>query len=230
MIEDAKSGLWCIFLGVPGCGKGTQASLLVDAYGFDVISVGDILRSNKEMVIGGTGETVGELISSGALFPDSMIVELVRNELLSIGDIADRNILFDGFPRTVGQGNALETLSHELGVYSVSVLNFVVDDDVVAKRILGRYECSECGRIYNDFFLTPKVDGVCDYCGGVNFVRRSDDNDVSLQKRFLEYHEKTEPLIDYYKGLGVLSDLDALLPPSEVSACVADVLGLKKEK
>jgi adenylate kinase family enzyme len=275
-------------LGVPGCGKGTQASFLAAKYGFSVISVGEILRKNRDKVITNDGMTIGSLIKDGNLLPDEVVVGCVRDEMnradafsepgilhpdrsfskpsesdlmegdaehraavyLSVhqGDeykysstgstpqkndyeaFGKRSIIFDGFPRTLGQAKALAVLLDEIGLKDGYVLNFSVSDDLISKRILGRYTCKKCGKIYNDFFLNPEIGGVCDVCGHKEFDRRSDDNEVSLKKRLLEYREKTEILIDYYQELGVLYNIDAAASFDNVSADVVSILGLSKEE
>ncbi|MDR0640713.1 MAG: nucleoside monophosphate kinase [Holosporales bacterium] len=225
------SRLWTVFLGVPGCGKGTQAGFLVQNYGFSVVAVGDILRKNRDKVIASDGGTIGALMEGGNLLPDDIVVGCVRDELNGAhsGEYT-RSIIFDGFPRTLGQAKALAGLLAELGLKDGYVLNFVVDDEVITKRILGRYSCGKCGRIYNDFFLRPRVEGVCDVCGHGEFDRRCDDNDVSLKKRLAEYREKTEVLVGYYQDLGILSNIDAAASFDNVSAEVMNVLGLSKKE
>lgn len=220
---------WIIFLGAPGCGKGTQAEYLISQNNFTVISVGDILRENKNTVVSDKGETVGDIIGRGSLLPDSVVISLVRTELKKIGSVSTKNILFDGFPRTVGQAEALSELCKEFGKQIDVVLNFVVSDEIISKRILGRYKCSSCGKIYNDYFLKPKVEGRCDVCDGDKFDRRADDNEESLKKRLSEYHEKTHPLIDFYSKSGILYPIEADADFDKVRESVLNILKDKKE-
>ena len=202
------SGKWIVFLGAPGCGKGTQAECLVNDYDFSVVCVGDVLRSNLGKTLP-DGRTVGEVIGGGSLLPDEVVIDLVRDELNKVSDVVSKNFLFDGFPRTIGQAKALGALALEFSKKLFRVFNFVVDDDVITKRILGRYKCSKCGKIYNKFFLLPRNEGVCDVCGGSDFEHRADDNEASLSKRLVEYRSKTKPLIDFYAESGILYDIDA---------------------
>lgn len=203
------AGHWIILMGAPGCGKGTQVEYLVKDAGFSVISVGDLLRENRTKKVDENGTTIGEIISSGALLPDEIVLDLVRTELDGMDNPSEMNILFDGFPRTPNQAEALNKMASSFGGRINRVLNFVVDDEVITKRILGRYKCSKCGKIYNDFFLKPAKDGVCDVCGGTKFDRRADDNEESLKMRLKEYHGKTTDLIAFYQKMGVLTDIKA---------------------
>ncbi len=217
---------WVVLLGAPGCGKGTQAEYLINQYGFKTVSVGELLRSNRETIVPELGKTIGEVISSGTLLPDGIVLDLVRKELKSIGDLKGVNLIYDGFPRTVGQAEEMDEVAAEFGTKIGYVLNFVVDDEVITKRILGRYKCSNCGKIYNDFFLKPEVDGVCDVCGSKEFDRRADDNEESLKKRLSEYHSKTSALIEYYTNSGALRNIKADADFEEVRHSVLESLNL----
>ncbi len=200
---------WIVLIGVAGSGKGTQAEYLAKDHNFTVISVGELLRGNKDKVIDASGETIGHVITSGALLPDGVVLDLVKAELDKIDNVASKNILFDGFPRTPGQAEALNKIAGSFGKQIDYVLRFVIDDDVVTKRIMGRYKCSKCGKIYNDYFLRPVKDGVCDVCGGSEFDKRADDNEESLRMRLKEYHTTTVAVVDYYSKMGVLKEINA---------------------
>lgn len=221
--------MWIVLLGAPGCGKGTQAEYLVNEEKFTVVSVGDMLRNNKSKPISENGQTIGDVIGSGALLPDEIILDLVKEELAKIEDVSSKNLLFDGFPRTPGQAEALSVIAKSFNKEIDCVLNFVIDDEVITKRILGRYKCLKCGKIYNDFFLKPIEDGVCDICGGDKFDRRADDNEESLKKRLSEYHGKTVELIDFYSKACVLKDINADADFETVKESVLKNLNLKKE-
>ena len=160
------------------------------------------------------------------MLPDGIVLDLVRKELKSIGDLNGVNLIYDGFPRTVGQAEEMDKVAAEFGTKIGYVLNFVVDDEVITKRILGRYKCSNCGKIYNDFFLKPEVDGVCDVCGSKEFDRRADDNEESLKKRLSEYHSKTSALIEYYTNSGALRNIKADADFEEVRHSVLESLNL----
>ena len=199
---------WIILLGVPGCGKGTQSENLVKS-GFEVISVGDILRKNQKTIVPGQTKTIGELIGSGILLPDEVVIGVVKLELEKIGNVNNKNLIFDGFPRTIGQAEALDKLANEFCTSIKYVLNFEIDNEVVVKRIVGRYKCSKCGKIYNDFYLKPKKQDVCDVCGSADFERRADDTEEALRNRLAEYYKKTQPLIDFYRKSGKLYSINA---------------------
>ncbi len=200
---------WIVLMGVAGSGKGTQSEYLARDHNFVVISVGELLRSNKDKVIDNSGETIGRVITSGALLPDGVVLDLVKTELEKIDNVASKNVLFDGFPRTPGQAEALNKIAGAFGKQIDCVLRFVIDDDIVTKRIMGRYKCSKCGKIYNDYFLKPVQDGICDVCGGTEFDRRADDNEESLKMRLKEYHTTTVAVVDYYSKMGVLKEINA---------------------
>ncbi|MDR1609301.1 MAG: nucleoside monophosphate kinase [Holosporales bacterium] len=222
--------LWVVLLGAPGCGKGTQSEFLVNDYGFSVISVGDILRTSRGTPVTERGRTVGELLDAGELLPDAVILNLVGSELNKLSSEKRARLLFDGFPRTVGQAEGLSGLANEFDQDVDLVLNFAVGDDIVLGRILGRYKCSNCGKVFNDFFLHPVVDGVCDSCGGRKFNRRTDDNEVALKKRLSEYHEKTGPLVDHYLSTGVLRVVDASLGLDDVRRTIHSILSEKERE
>ena len=189
-----------IFLGPPGCGKGTQAARIKDK-GCTVICAGDILRSNKEKQVN-CNETIGSLMNSGKLLPDNIIAELVKEDLAKV---IDGIVVLDGFPRTVAQAEMLSNL----GVNVTHVINFEISDDTLVNRIVGRFACKQCGTIYNELSNNPKIDGICDICGCKEFVKRSDDNAETLSNRLQEYHNKTSMLLEYYSKQKILYNVDA---------------------
>ncbi len=221
--------MWIVLLGAPGCGKGTQSEKLIADHGFISISTGDLLRQNKDRVIDG-GKTIGDVISSGSLLLDSVTIGLIKEQLLELG--AD-NVIFDGFPRTIIQAEALDKMAFACGKKIDKVINFVIDDEVVVKRITGRFKCSKCGKIYNKFFLQTKIPEVCDECKNTKFEYRLDDNRESLTKRLSEYHEKTYPLIDFYSKSGILYDVEADASFDDVTEFIIKILNdslvIKKE-
>jgi adenylate kinase len=135
--------------------------------------------------------------------------------------------LFDGYPRTIGQAEAFDGIIKEFNHKINLVLNFLVDRAVIAKRILGRFKCAKCGKIYNDFFAKPAIDGKCDICEGTEFVRRLDDNEESLKRRLSEYYEKTGVLVDFYSKRQLLRDIEADNKPEEVMKAIFDNLKTK---
>ena len=222
-------GKWVVLLGAPGCGKGTQSEYLIESdFKFKVVSVGEILRHNKSTIVPGQVKTIGEIIGAGLLLPDEVVTGVVKLELSKMeslmGAIAEQNIIFDGFPRTIGQATALNELANEFHNSIDYVINFEIKEDVLFKRILGRYKCSNCGKIYNDYFLPTKVSGICDQCGGKEFNRRMDDNEESLKTRIIEYYKNTYPLINFYKEAHTLYNVNAENEFEQVKECVLKIL------
>ncbi|MDR0552843.1 MAG: nucleoside monophosphate kinase [Holosporales bacterium] len=217
--------MWVIFLGPPGCGKGSQAACFVEKYGYSTICAGDLLRENRDRVIDKEGNTIGSVITSGYLLPDHVTTSVVSEKM---NEVHGKNIIFDGFPRTIMQVRALENLAESFQKKVNCVINFTIDEDTVLKRISGRYQCATCARIYNKYFLSPQVEGICDGCGGTTFIQRSDDNEEALMKRLKEYNGKTYPLIDFYSRSGILYNVNADAPFDVVTEDVIDVL--KKEE
>lgn len=220
-------GKWIVFLGVPGCGKGTQSELLVKSeLKFKTICVGDVLRTNKELFVPQFNKTVGEIIGSGMLLPDFVIGNLVRNELDKIDGVRSHNILFDGFPRTMPQAEELSKIAKSFSVELAHVINFEIPDEILLKRIIGRFKCKNCGRIYNEYFCRPIKANVCDICSGTDFIRRADDNETSLNVRLAEYRSKTQPLIEFYQKLNIISNVDANQSSDDVYNALMKIIGL----
>jgi adenylate kinase len=217
--------MWVIFLGPPGCGKGSQSAYFVEKLGYSTICAGDLLRKNRDRVIDKEGNTIGSIIAAGYLLPDHVTTSVVSDEMEKIHG---KDIIFDGFPRTIMQVHALENMAESFKKKVNRVVNFTIDEDVVLKRISGRYQCATCARIYNKYFLNTQVEGVCDGCGGNLFIQRPDDNEEALVKRLKEYNEKTYPLIDFYSRSGILYNVNADASFEKVTEDVIEVL--KKEE
>lgn len=192
-----------VLMGVPGVGKGTQAKLLSEKFGWPQISTGDILR---EMAQSETplGQSVKEILASGQLVSDDILAEIIQ-ERTRRADCQDGYIL-DGFPRTVYQAELLSKLIVEQG-NSLAVIEVTVDRDTLLKRLSGRLNCSHCGAIYNLYFQPPQRDGICDRCGG-SLMHRSDDWPEAISRRLDVYEEKTAPVIEYYRRNGDLITVD----------------------
>ena len=193
-----------ILMGPPGAGKGTQAKKLIAALGIPHISTGDMFR---EAIKEGTelGKLAASYINDGHLVPDDVTIGLVK-ERLSKDDCA-KGYLLDGFPRTIPQAEALEKISKEIGREISHVIDIETPKEELVKRICGRRFCKKCGAPYHVINIKPKVDGVCDICGG-ELVQRADDNEEALIVRLDAYHKQTKPLLDYYKKLGLLKVFD----------------------
>lgn len=209
-----------ILLGPPGAGKGTQARHLVETRNMIQLSTGDMLReartSGTEM-----GRVVADVMDRGELVTDEIVIGLIREKLE--GDKAG-GFIFDGFPRTLPQADALADLLSSTGETLDAVIEMQVDDAALVARITGRFTCGDCGEVYHDVTHRPAVDGVCDKCGGTNMKRRADDNEDSLRQRLMEYYKKTSPLIGYYYAKGQLRSVDGLAEIADVQKAIAAIL------
>ncbi len=209
-----------ILLGAPGAGKGTQARHLVETRNMIQLSTGDMLREAKDS---GTemGQIVAEVMARGDLVTDEIVIGLIREKLE--GDKAG-GFIFDGFPRTLAQADALSELLAQMDEKLDAVIEMQVDDAALVARITGRYTCGDCGEVFHDETKRPKVAGTCDNCGGTNMKRRADDNEESLKQRLMEYYKKTSPLIGYYYAKGQLSSVNGLADIADVQAAIAAAL------
>lgn len=191
-----------VFLGPPGAGKGTQAKLLSQRIGFLHIATGDLLR---EAVKNQTplGKRAKEYMDRGELVPDELIVQLIEETMPK-----DGNVILDGFPRTVNQALALEEMLKGKGEKISKVLFFDVPDEVIIDRLSGRRVCSKCGAVYHVKYNPPKVEGICDLCGG-SLVQRDDDREEVVKKRLEVYRKQTQPLIEFYQDRSIIYRLDA---------------------
>jgi adenylate kinase len=189
-----------IFLGPPGAGKGTLAARAVDILNVRHISTGAIFR---EAIAAATplGLKVKAIIDAGKLVDDETTIALVKERLAQ--DDVQNGYILDGFPRTIAQAQALDEFSKV-----DKVINFDLPDRVVLERLGGRRVCRKCGYNFHITFNKPKKDGVCDHCGGEVYTR-VDDSQESVQKRLEVYRAQTFPLIEYYRGKGLLLDMDA---------------------
>ena len=208
-----------ILLGPPGAGKGTQARRLIEERGLVQLSTGDMLRearnSGTEM-----GQRVAKVMDRGELVTDDIVIGLIREKIGQGG----KGFIFDGFPRTLPQADALESLMAEEGQQIDAVIEMRVDDGALVSRISGRFTCHDCGEVYHDVTKPTKVEGTCDVCGSHDLRRRADDNADSLKTRLMEYYKKTSPLIGYYWCKGNLHVVDGLAEIDEVASYVARVL------
>lgn len=208
-----------ILLGPPGAGKGTQATRLEVDRGMVQLSTGDMLRDAKSS---GTdmGKRVAAIMDAGELVTDDIVVGLIEERLRSGHD---GGLIFDGFPRTLAQADALGALldTHEMNLDAVVEMR--VDDEELVKRIVARSTCANCGEPYNDISRPIPKDG-CEVCGGSEFKRRADDNEESLKIRLMEYYKKTSPLIGYYYAKGKLRPVNGLGEIEEVAEAIAAVL------
>ncbi|MDD7580032.1 MAG: adenylate kinase [Treponema sp.] len=196
-----------IFLGPPGAGKGTLAAQVAEEYKIPQISTGDIFRENikNETEL---GKKVKAIMDAGGLVGDDVVLEIVEDRLKK--DDCKNGFILDGFPRTIPQAEAFEKLGIE-----VKVVNFEVNNDLIIARLSNRRVCKNCKQNYNVKFMPPKVEGVCDKCGGELFTRE-DDKLESITHRLEVYRKETEPLIDFYRNLNKMTDIDSARDSQEV--------------
>jgi adenylate kinase len=201
-----------VLVGPPGAGKGTQAQFVASHLSVPKISTGDIFRAN---VSGGTplGQKAREYMDRGDLVPDEVTIAMVRDRLAE--DDAQEGFLLDGFPRNVPQAETLKKILSEWDAKVDLVLELVVDEDEVVRRLSGRRTCSRCGRIWHALF-DDKKDDICDECGGRLF-QRDDDKEEVVRHRLEVYQEQTAPLVSFYADEGILVGIDATGPVEEVT-------------
>lgn len=210
-----------ILLGPPGAGKGTQAQRIVEKYGIPQLSTGDMLRV---AVAAGTevGKRAKAVMDAGKLVSDDIVIAIV-SERIDQPDCA-KGFILDGFPRTLVQADATESMLKAKGLELSAVIEMRVDDAVLADRVSGRYTCANCGTGYHDTNLRPRVEGVCDKCGSTHFKRRPDDNRETVQTRLQAYYKETSPLIGYYYAKGKLHSVDGMAEIDNVTAEIDAIL------
>ncbi|MCM3588517.1 adenylate kinase [Mesobacillus maritimus] len=210
-----------VLMGLPGAGKGTQAEKIVSKYNIPHISTGDMFRAAiKE----GTelGLQAKSFMDQGALVPDEVTIGIVR-ERLSKPD-CEKGFLLDGFPRTVAQAEALETMLADLNKQIDYVINIDVDQSILMERLTGRRICKDCGSTYHLVFNPPAKEGVCDKCGG-ELYQRADDNADTVQNRLEVNIQQTKPLLDFYESKGYLRNINGQQEITTVFAEVDQLLG-----
>ncbi len=210
-----------ILLGPPGAGKGTQAAKLVADRGMVQLSTGDMLRAAVKAGTP-TGLKAKAIMDAGELVPDDVVSGIIGERLDQM--TAGEGAIFDGYPRTAAQAEALDQLLADRGRKLDRVIELTVDEDALVERITGRYTCAKCGEGYHDTFKQPKVAGICDVCGSTEFKRRPDDNEETVRTRMAEYRGKTAPIIPIYEARGILARVDGMADIDNVSAAVAAAL------
>lgn len=203
-----------VLVGPPGAGKGTQAQFIASHLSVPKISTGDIFRAN---VTQGTrlGHEAKKFMDAGDLVPDEITIAMVRDRLDE--DDARDGFLLDGFPRNEAQAEVLDQMLEEMGTPLSVVLELVVDDDEVVRRLSGRRTCRECAHVWHVLFDPPTIEGICDHCGGKLF-QRDDDREETIRHRLEVYADQTAPLVGYYASRGLLEGIDATGLVEDVTA------------
>ena len=210
-----------ILMGPPGSGKGTQAKFLSETYGLVHLSTGDMLRAEIEAG-SDLGHQAKDLIDKGALVPDSLILNMIQEKLTQPAYRV--GIILDGFPRTSNQAVGLDKMLDAFSLAVDRVIQLKIDSEVLTKRITGRYYCTHCKANYNTFTKEPEEKGVCDTCGHENFARRDDDSEETLVTRLERYDQQTLPVLPYYLGKGILTEIDAAQSMQDVSEAIVKVI------
>ncbi len=211
-----------ILFGAPGAGKGTQSGLIASEYGYLHLSTGDMLRRE---VAGKTqlGLQVKEMMSNGALVPDSLVISIIEKELLQ----SKSSFVLDGFPRTLSQAKELESLICKISLPLPSVILIDVKRETLLARLTSRRVCANCGGVFNVIFNPPKLNDICDLCGG-NLLQRDDDKESIIVNRLAAYEQNMEPLKKYYSRDGRLQVIDGNGDRDFVFAQIKNILSVNK--
>ena len=210
-----------ILLGPPGAGKGTQAQRLVERHGMRQLSTGDMLRAavKAETPVGLEAKAVME---RGELVSDEIVSALIGEELDAMGP--DSGAIFDGYPRTAAQAEALDAILADKGRTLDRVIELDVEEEALVERISGRFSCASCGKGYHDTFEQPRNPGTCDKCGGSEFKRRPDDNEETVRTRLAEYRAKTAPILPIYEQRGIVSRVDGMAEMDQVTLAIERII------
>jgi adenylate kinase len=210
-----------ILLGPPGAGKGTQAARLVEERGMVQLSTGDMLRAAVK-----AGSPVGlkakAVMDAGELVSDEIVSGIIGEALDDLQ--LDTGVIFDGYPRTAAQALSLDTILEDRKRTLNYVIELDVDEDLLVERITGRYTCAKCNAGYHDRFQKPKVEGICDQCGGTEFKRRPDDNEETVRTRMAEYRGKTAPILPIYEARGLVRKVDGMADIAVVTSAIEAIL------
>lgn len=218
-----NKNLFVVFTGAPGCGKGTQARILCEKTGICHLSTGEMLRAEIKKATP-LGLELKEALDNGGFASDDLIIRMVEERIGQ--EDCQHGFLLDGFPRTLVQAEILADMLKAKKQKLDAVIEIQVPDEIIMERILGRYACMKCGRGYHDKFLKPKVYGVCDECGGVEFSRRQDDNRTTVHNRLVNFRAYTYPTIPFFEKEGLLRCVDGTGTIEAVAAKIERVLGI----
>jgi adenylate kinase len=210
-----------ILLGPPGAGKGTQAQMLMTKHGLVQLSTGDMLRAAVK-----AGSDIGRkadaIMKAGQLVPDDVVTALIATRVDA--EAHAPGFIFDGYPRTRAQAEALDALLAERGLKLDHVIELAVDEDALVDRISGRFTCARCNEGYHDRYKLPKVAGICDVCGSTEFKRRPDDNADTVRARLAVYRADTAPILPYYEAKGLVARVDGMAEIGEVTGAIEAIL------
>ena len=211
-----------ILLGPPGSGKGTQAKRIEQNHGIPQLATGDMLRaatlSGNEF-----GLRVKSIMDSGLLVPDDVIIDMIADRIAQPD--CRNGFILDGFPRTLAQAQALGKMLAERGRRLDHVIEFDVDEAALVDRLAGRFTCQQCGASYHERDNRPRVDGICDACGGCEFICRADDRPETVKARLGVYHRQTAPILPYYRERGILNRVDGMAEINSVTRAIENILG-----
>ncbi|AWG42792.1 adenylate kinase [Candidatus Borreliella tachyglossi] len=204
-----------VFLGPPGSGKGTLAKIISKKLNYYHISTGDLFRENISNSTS-LGKEIKQIVESGKLVPDSITIKIVENKITTLDN--RQNFILDGFPRNIHQAKALDAF-----LQNIKIINFLIDEDLLIKRLSGRRICKSCGGIYNIYTLPTKEKEICDICQGI-LCQRKDDTEESLKVRLKEYHLQTKPLIDFYSKNNRINNINASRDITVVEQSLMEVI------
>ncbi|APQ15154.1 adenylate kinase [Borreliella garinii] len=209
-----------VFLGPPGSGKGTISKIISNEFKYHHISTGDLFREN---ILNSTtlGKEIKKIVEKGELVPDLITIKIVKNKIKAIEK--NDNFILDGFPRNICQAKALDKF-----LPNVKIINFLINEKLVIKRLSGRRICKSCNNIFNIYTLATKKNGICDVCGG-DLYQREDDKEECLKTRLKEYKLQTQPLIEFYSKCSRLNNVDASVEIDEIRKKIIKIM-LKKIK
>ncbi len=210
-----------ILLGPPGAGKGTQSQRLVENHGMRQLSTGDMLRAAVKAATP-IGLQAKAVMERGEFVSDEIVSALIDGELAAMGEGV--GAIFDGYPRTAAQAEALDEILAKHGRKLDHVIELDVNEDALVERITGRFTCANCGKGYHDKFEMPRQQGVCDKCGSTEFKRRPDDTEETVRKRMAEYRGKTAPILEPYDERGIVTRVDGMAAIDDVTAAINAVL------